>query len=68
MQHSEVVIYFTDGILETGAYGVPSKSQIFQPSWVKVVHLVPNVQILAGHAVGTIHLAPTTTLRFDTVL
>ena len=29
-----------------------------QPSWVKVVHLVPNVQTLAEHAVGTIHLAP----------
>ena len=38
-----------------------------QPFWVKVVHLVPNVQTLAGHAVGTIHLAPTTTLHFDTV-
>ena len=24
-----------------------------QPFWVEVVHLVPNVQILAGHAVGT---------------
>ena len=39
-----------------------------QPFRVKVVHLVPNVQTLAGHAVGTIHLAPTTTLHFDTVL
>ena len=38
-----------------------------QPFWVKVVHLVPNVQTLAGHAVGTIHLAPTTTLHFDTI-
>ena len=37
-----------------------------QPFWVEVVHLVPNVQILAGHAIGTIHLAPTTTLNFDT--
>ena len=36
-----------------------------QPFWVKVVHLIPNVQILAGHAVGTIHLAPTTTLHFN---
>ena len=34
-----------------------------QPFWVKVVHLVPNVQTLPGHAVDTIHLAPTTTLR-----
>ena len=29
-----------------------------QPFWVEVVHLVPNLQILAGHAIGTIHLAP----------
>ena len=28
-----------------------------QPIWVKVVHLVPNVQTLAGHAIGTIGLA-----------
>ena len=42
----------TDGIFETGAYGVPSKSQT-QSFWVKVVHLVPKVQTLAGHAVGT---------------
>ena len=39
-----------------------------QPFWVKVVHLVTNVQILAGHDVSAIHLAPTTTLHFDTVL
>ena len=38
-----------------------------QPFWVKVVYLVPNVETLAGHAVGTIRLAPTTTLHFDTV-
>ena len=38
-----------------------------QPFWVKVVHLVPNVQALAGHAIGTIHLAPTTTLHFSTL-
>ena len=44
---------------------VNHKTQLF---WVKVVHLVPNVQTLAGYAVGTIHLAPTTTLHFDTVL
>ena len=42
-------------------YQVNHKTQLF---WVKVVHLVPNVQTLAG----TIHLAPTTTLHFDTVL
>ena len=39
-----------------------------QPFWVKVVHLVPNVQTLAGHDIGTIHLAPTTTLHFNTAL
>ena len=39
-----------------------------QPFWVKVVYLVPNVQTLPGHAVGTIRLAPTTTLHFETVL
>ena len=39
-----------------------------QPFWVKVVYLVPNVQTLAGHDVGAICLAPTTTLHFDTVL
>ena len=35
-----------------------------------MVHLVPNVQTLAGHAVSSIPLAPTTihTLHFDTVL
>jgi hypothetical protein len=38
-----------------------------QPFWIKVVYLVPNVQTLAGHAVGTICLAPTTTLHFKTV-
>ena len=30
-----------------------------QPFWVKVVHLVPNVQTLAGHDVGVIRLAQT---------
>ena len=39
-----------------------------QPFWVKAVHLVPNVQTLAGHAIGTIGLAPSTTLHFDRVL
>ena len=39
-----------------------------QPFWVKVVHLVPNVRTLAGHDIGAIRLAPTTTLHFDTVL
>ena len=42
-------------------YQVNHKSQLF---WVKVVQLVPK----AGHAIGTIHLAPTTTLHFNTVL
>ena len=36
-----------------------------KPFWVKVVHLVPNVQTLAGHDVGAIRLAPTTTLHFN---
>ena len=56
----------TDGIFETGAYRVPSKSQN-STVLVKVVHLVPNVQTLAGYAVGTICMAPTTILNFDTV-
>ena len=30
-----------------------------QPFWVKVVHLVRNVQTLAGHAIGAICLVPT---------
>jgi hypothetical protein len=34
-----------------------------QPFWVKV-----NVQTLAGHAVGTIQLAPKTTFHFNAVL
>ena len=40
-------------------YQVNHKTQSFL---VKVVHLVPNAQNLAGHDVGTIRLAPTTTL------
>ena len=39
-----------------------------QPDWVKVVHLVPNVQTLAGRDVGAIRLAPTTTLHFNQLL
>ena len=39
-----------DGIFDTGAYKSLSKSQ--NPTlWVKVVHLEPNVQTLAEHAV-----------------
>ena len=45
-------LYLTDGIFVTGAYGVPSKSQ----NPIVLVHLVPNVQTLAG-IVGTIRLA-----------
>ena len=45
-------------------YQVNHKTQSF---WVKVVHLVPKAQTLPGHSVGTICLAPTTTLHFDTV-
>ena len=61
----EQIIEFswTDGIFETGAYGVPSKSQ--NPT---VLGQVSNVQTLAGHDVGTIYLAPQTTLHFHTVL
>ena len=56
----------TDGIFETGAYGVPSKSQ--NPIILgQVVHLAPNVQTLAGHAVGTIRLVPAITFHFNTV-
>ena len=51
--------------LEHTEYQVSHKTHLF---WVKVVYIVPNVQTLAGHAIGTIHLAPTTTLHFDTVL
>jgi hypothetical protein len=39
-----------------------------QPFWIKAVHLVPNVQSQAGHAIGTIGLAPSTTLHLDAVL
>ena len=39
-----------------------------QPFWVKMVHLILNIQTLARHVVSTIHLALTTTLSFDTVL
>ena len=45
-------------------YQVNHKTQLL---WVMVVHLVPNVQNLAGHAIGTIRLAPTTTLHINTV-
>ena len=38
-----------------------------QPFWVKRVYLVPNVPAIAGHAVGVVPLAPTTTLHFDTL-
>ena len=45
-------------------YQVNHKTQKF---WVKVVHLVPNVHTLAGHAIGTIDLALKATLHFDTI-
>ena len=32
-----------------------------QPFCIKSVYLVPNVHTLAGHAIGAIRLAPTTT-------
>ena len=62
-----VTLPLTDGIFETGAYGVPLNHNT-QQFWFKVVHLVPNIQTLAGHDVGTMHLAPTITVHFDTVL
>ena len=37
-------------------------NHLTQLLWVKVVHLVTDIQTLAGHAVGT------TSLHFDTVL
>ena len=46
-------------------YQVNQKTQSF---WVKVVHLVPNVQTLAGHAIGAIHLATTTALQKLSIL
>ena len=42
-------------------YQVNHKTQLF---CVKVVHLVPNVHTLAGHTIGAIHFAPTTTHGF----
>ena len=45
-------------------YQVNHKTQTF---WVKVVYLVPNVQNLAEHAVGTIRLAPTILLTYEGV-
>ena len=62
------VIALTDGIFEIGAYGVPSKSQNPTVSGQGGTSSIPNVQTLAGHASGTIHLAPTCTLHFETVL
>ena len=46
-------------------FKVNHKTQLF---WVKVVHLVPNVQTLVWHDVGAIRLSPTTTLHFNTPL
>ena len=57
LRYEDLWVYLTDVIFETGEYRVPSKSQ--NPNILgQGVHLVPNVQTLAGHAVGTIHLAP----------
>ena len=52
-----------DGILKL----VHTESQVnhkTQPFWI-VVYLVPNIQTLAGHAIGTIYLAPTTALHLN---
>ena len=51
----------TDGIFETGAYRVPSKSQ-------NPTILGQGGQTVAGHDIGTIRLAPSTTLHFDSAL
>ena len=42
-------VILTDSIPETGAYGVPSKSQM--PT---ILGQVPNVHMLAGHAVNNV--------------
>ena len=52
---TNITVPLTDGIFETGAYGVPSKSQ--NPT-VLGQDLVPNVQTLAGHDVGTNNYPP----------
>ena len=57
----------TDGIFETGAYGVPSKSQNPTILGQGGPSIVPNIHILAGQVVGAICLAPTATLHFGTV-
>ena len=49
-------------MLSNTEYQVNNKSQ---PFCVKVVHLVPNFQTLAGHDLGAIRLKPTTTLHFN---
>ena len=62
-----LIFSITDTIFDTDAYKVPEVKHKTQPFWVKVIHQVPNVYTLAGHAVGAIHLARTTTLYLDTV-
>ena len=52
---TNITVPLTDDIFETGAYGVPSKSQ--NPT-VLGQDLVPNVQTLAGHDVGTNNYPP----------
>ena len=43
-----------DDLFETGAYEVPSKSQIVLDSFSQgLLDLVPDVQTLAAHAYGT---------------
>ena len=54
----------TDGIFETGAYVVPSKSQITTILGQDGSSSTQCSQ--TGHAVGAIRLAPTTTLHSDT--
>ena len=62
-----IYFFLTDCIFETSWYTESQVHHKSQPFWVKTVHLVPNVHTLAGHAIGAILLAPTSTLHFDTV-
>ena len=55
----EMILYLTDGIFETVAYGVPSKSQNPTVLGQGGSSSTQLNQTLDGHAVGTIHLALT---------
>ena len=62
-----MILHLTDGIFETVAYGVPSKSQNPTVLGQGGSSSTQLNQTLDGHAVGTIHLALTTNLHFDAV-